>query len=193
MADLPILFSRPMIHALLAGRKTQTRRELKPKKHACLISDGWDDSYVLDPGNAKWLAKYLRFSVGDRLWVRETWRVDDYDNSQTIYAADVPDDIIRETKGIIKSRPSIFMPRSRSRITLTVTDVRVQRLQDISKDDVIAEGISEREGCPIEDSHAGWHEPFAALWDSINGEGAWLANPWVAAYTFTVHKGNIDP
>ncbi len=88
-----------------------------------------------------------------------------------------------------KWTPSIFMPRWASRLTLTVTDVRVQRLQDISEEDAWAEGITaygttryEREGRDL----------YALLWNSINGAGAWNNNPWVVALSFTVRKGNID-
>ena len=79
------------------------------------------------------------------------------------------------------------MPREFSRLTLTVTDVRVQPLQGISREDVIAEGITD-----LEDVVAGWHEPYARLWNSMHGAGAWDMNPWVAAISFTVHHANID-
>jgi hypothetical protein len=97
-------------------------------------------------------------------------------------------------------RPSIFMPRWASRLTLTVTDVRVQRLQDISEADAVAEGIQ-----PL-NSGFGYYDPtgsqgaaftwaadaFGHLWNSLHGPDAWDKNPWVAAYTFTVQHGNID-
>ena len=79
------------------------------------------------------------------------------------------------------------MPREFSRLTLTVTDVRVQRLQDISREDVIAEGIAD-----LDDVVAGWHEPYARLWNTLHGADAWDANPWVAAISFTVHHANIN-
>jgi hypothetical protein len=186
-----------MIRALLDGRKVQTRRVLKPPKP---FAEGDDISVQVATGTI-----VPKIVAGDRLWVKETWRIDDYDDRETIYVADVPADVIRETKGIIKSRPSIFMPRTRSRLTLIVTDVRVQRLQDISEEDAEAEGLWY---CPEGDGAGFWFsgpemtekhvwgegsvECYARLWDHINGKGAWDANPWVAAYTFEVHKCNID-
>jgi hypothetical protein len=76
------------------------------------------------------------------------------------------------------------MPRRASRITLQVTGTRPERLQDISKADVIAEGITKRNGFPIEDCQAGWHEPFAELWERINGKESWNSNPmiWVVEF-----------
>ncbi len=99
--------------------------------------------------------------------------------------------------------PSIHMPRRFSRLTLVVTDVRVQRLQDVSEEDALAEGayVAPRSR-RVADSYAAmavaghWFASartwYADLWDRINGPGAWDANPWVAAYTFTVHQQNID-
>lgn len=105
-----------------------------------------------------------------------------------------------------RARPSIHMPRWASRITLTVTDVRVQRLQNISEADAWAEGckpgeLNDRgEPFPAEEPHpkcgwVGWdcaRDWYADLWDSLHGPDAWETNPWVAAYTFTVQSGNID-
>ncbi|MET3648081.1 hypothetical protein [Phyllobacterium ifriqiyense] len=149
MADRPILFSAPMVRALLEGRKTQTRRIIKPRGHASLFDGTWSDSYVLDPGNALWRARDVRFKVGDRLYVREAWRVEarldkkaprdiktNYPGVKYI-ATDEPDFFGIEGK----YRQAMHMPRWASRITLLVTDVRVERLQDCSEEDAIAEGI----------------------------------------------------
>lgn len=185
MTDRPILFSGPMVRAILEGRKTQTRRLIstKPRGHlggVNLFDGTWTDDYVLDPGNVEWRQQIVRYAVGDRLWVRETWS-ERLEGEAAIYRADAELPIVW--------RPSIFMPRWASRLTLTVTDVRVQRLQEISRDDVIAEGITEREGEPIAAVVAGWHEPYAALWDSLNAKRApWASNPWVVAVTFTVER-----
>lgn len=211
MADRPIIFSAPMVQALLAGRKSQTRRVLKPQPDfRGGVGDyhdaeewGWEDEdgyhvSVLDicPNG---------FRVGDRLWVREAvcwvsgwgWR----------YRAD-NDDLAekRETGEVSRWRPSIHMPRWASRLTLTVTDVRVQRLQDISEADAIAEGIQRLIGSKgpnyftreISGKWSGsFNAPTAAevysdLWNSLHGPDAWDANPWVVALTFTVQRGNID-
>lgn len=210
MVDRPILFSAPMVRALLAGTKTQTRRVIKPRGENSLFAPGmWVDSYVLDPGNAEWRSREIPFAVGDRLWVKETWRThrswDDHKPSDVIpcsrlwYQADGRDNCDQHGK----ARPSIFMPRWASRLTLTVTDVRVERLQDISRGDAIAEGLTHRPGVIEPDwwvlpepLHQGaWLSPVAAyrfLWNEINGPGAWDANPWVVAVSFDVREGNID-
>ncbi len=207
MADKPILFSGPMVRALLAGTKTQTRRVIKPRGHASLFDGSWADSYVLDPGNKDWRDSEVRIAVGDRLYVRETWapldRLTHNDpGTQALadrgfYQADggtVAGEISRWT-------PAIHQPRWASRLTLTVTEVRVERLKDCSSRDAIAEGIqgNEFEGwldySPGEkqcDFLVDPRQSYRTLWDSINGEGAWDANPWVAAYTFTVERRNID-
>lgn len=94
-----------------------------------------------------------------------------------------------------------FMPRKYSRLTLIITDVRVEPLQAISEDDAKAEGVKPdcADGCcwrnPADDLKQTYFGPvaaYSALWDSINGAGAWDANPWVTAYTFTVERRNID-
>jgi hypothetical protein len=170
MADKPILFSAPMVRALLAGNKTQTRR-LGAQKHG----------------------------IGDRLWVREAWRCHaEYD---AIAPRDLPHGI--DLQFVADSpllpwdsryRQAMHMPRWASRLTLTAADVRVQRLQDITDDDAMAEGVTPyAEGWATEGLHWG---PTAAqayrwLWAGISGD-QWDENPWVAAYTFTVARGNID-
>lgn len=215
MTDRPILFSGSMVRALIAEckkpgtGKTQTRRCLKaevppmpsddvvyPAKHDRPYLDAYAKSSMWC-----WWTRDDRcgpmfdvgYAEGDSLWVRETFASawDFYDeppDNDWIYRADgKPSDA--------KWRPSIFMPRWASRLTLSVTDVRVQRLQEISKDDVIAEGIKDREGHPLSEVVAGWHEPFAQLWDSINGKRpgrAWLDNPWVVAVSFRPELRNID-
>ena len=237
MADRPIIFSAPMVRALLAGRKTQAQRICKadvptmpalnnvvhrPPKHERPYLDsycGAQKSAANPRGMSEiwcWWTRDDRcgpqfkipFVPGDRLWVRESWQLHSLatDVCTVAYAASInaswteaheqfPDHYAqgRSPKPFQAGwRPSIHMPRWASRLTLEVTDVRVQRLQDISRDDVLAEGIVERQGLPIADVHAGWHEPFADLWCSLHGADAWSANPWVAALTFTVTHTNID-
>jgi len=204
MTDRPIIFSAPMVRALLEGRKTQTRRIIKPRRRRPSLFDGtWSDSYVLDPANASWRAQDVRYEPGDRLWVREShyvWSAGNQDGSgQRIdYMATEPDSPCGGWT------PSIHMPRWASRLTLIITSVKVERLQDISEQDAIAEGI-ERAGdiagqlgwkhYPDGSPAGGWLDPresFRSLWNSINGTGAWDTDPWVVALSFTVHKGNID-
>lgn len=197
MADKPILFSGPMVRALLAGTKTQTRRAINPQMGgtvARLASPGsvtWD---FVTPGNPERLhgSTHLRIKVGDRLYVREHWRIN------KVWDAVAPRDLgdigpihyeadqgLRYFTG--KFRQGMHMPRRFSRITLTVTDARVQRLQEISEEDAKAEGVDFNvNGGP--DNRAA----YCRLWNDINGAGSWDTNPWVAAYTFTVERRNID-
>ncbi|KAA0117839.1 hypothetical protein CIW48_26910 [Methylobacterium sp. P1-11] len=217
--DRPILFSAPMVRALLEGRKTQTRRPLKeqpplgsgkrcvrvlrrpldaPQEHAF----EWRSLYNAYLGDA-----VVRFAAGDRLWVKETWRAtEEWDNRppreiQPSYVRYEADPCVAHSYG--KLRPSLFMPRWASRLTLLVTDVRVERLQDISAADAEAEGIhgelSQSLGSKIWGvPHApvqGWEDPVSAfrdLWNGINGPDAWAANPWICAVSFTVQTRNID-
>ena len=195
----PILFSGPMVRALLDGRKTQTRRILKPTT----------ESFEAP--------KYRR---GDRLWVREAHYITDDGESEFAVFAEDSESVEEHLENMqtlmsshpqidwtshIKLRPSIHMPRWASRLTLTVTDVRVQRLQGISEGDAEAEGIDPYSGIDpdccgylnyLNNSEDGWWlapiQSFRTLWNSINGPDAWDADPWVAAYTFTVHRCNID-
>jgi hypothetical protein len=188
MAVKPILFSGPMVRALLEGRKTQTRRVLKEPPRGFPIPR-------LDTS----------FAPGDLLWVRETWGHDgrDLDEVRRGVESDGPfrgpyyaTDADWFDNATIQRKPSIHMPRWASRLTLCVTNVRVQRVQYISGEDVEAEGVV------IPDEHRGdLHSPsrwgpdhFRPLWDDLNekrGYG-WDANPWVVALTFTVHRCNVD-
>lgn len=203
----PILFSSPMVRALLAGTKTQTRRILKPQpdqnSHLDLTrADAAAQGYFWftdDPGFPGNQLIRSRFATGDLLWVRETWSV------STIYDGVRPGLVppcgvgyaATDARLGIKDRPSIFMPRWASRLTLAITDVRIERLQSISEADAIAEGISlsaeflDRYLTPAGD-YATPTVAYQRLWDHINGPGAWDANPWVVALTFTVHRQNVD-
>lgn len=202
MADRPILFSEPMIVALLSGRKTQTRRLIKPRgKHRPSLFDGtWSDSYILDAGNESWRQVDIPIKLGDRLWVRETWAPLSALTHKDPGGQALADGGFYRADGgtvdgeISKWLPSIFMPRHASRLVLTVTEVRVERLQKISEVDAEAEGVR---AFPFRDEITGalsesFVFAYSMLWDRINGEGSWNANPWVVAYTFTVHHGNID-
>lgn len=201
MTDRPILFSATMVRALLAGTKTQTRRVLPNSEGVKEVRRPndltWEFVYHGNPEGPH--VRPPRIDAGDRLWVRETWQglsFGDYlptksSQCEVRYAATDPcADLDVEARGY-PWRPSIFMPRFASRLTLTVTDVRVERLQDISEADALAEGI-DRIQFP-ERGDWGWPQrKYGELWDSINGPGAWNSNPWVAAYSFEVHHSNID-
>lgn len=220
MTDIPILFSGPMVEALLHGRKTKTRRVLKPRGPNVLAG--------LYKNIGREFVPIPRFILGDRLWVRETYfqrgHWEPVDGKRTEGGrqkwAFVPADAIVSfeepgefRKGRHHHDPATiawhkrigrFMPRRASRITLTVTDVRVERLQDISSDDCIGEGvtidpailISGLNGhCPLQQRrhyHETHVEAFRTLWTSINGPGSWEANPWVVVIGFSVSEKNID-
>lgn len=226
MTDRPILFSAPMVRALLDGRKTQTRRVLsgvpewcgtdRKPGYSCLTPPGHIEFRGHYPGDAEVEAGFgskfikLRFQKGDRLYVREAWRA--ARSLDQVKPRDIPRDADIEHEATARSyaeigltgrqRPGIHMPRWASRLTLLVTEVRVERLQDCSEADAIAEGIVEYEPTnedPAEFAYVDggdiWNNArsaYQALWNSINGPGAWDANPWVVAITFTVEKRNID-
>lgn len=202
MTDRPILFSAPMVRALLDGQKTQTRRLIKkPATLNALAVFG--PKFLLQRGNLD----LINYAVGDRLWARETWRpVHSGDRSQGArYRADHPDDWRDQTVW----RPAIHMPRWASRLTLIVTDVRVERLQDISEKDAVAEGI-DGAGNILERTWYDYESPldldglparvysdprrsYASLWDTLHKPGQrWTDNPWVVAITFDTHHCNID-
>lgn len=199
--ERPILFSAPMVRAILEDRKTVTRRQVK-----CSIANRFDeprgqadvdagyplveceDGYV----SAVKLCPYGQ--PGDRLWVRETWA--------EIRVAQAPDQewiVYRECDNRTDYggpwKPSIFMPRRACRILLEISAVRVERLQDISEDQAMAEGVRlMRDGSGTWVSREGpgnlvtpWptaKEAFGDLWNSINGPHAWDANPWVWVVEF---------
>lgn len=214
MKDKPILMSTPMVRAILDGSKTQTRRLMKPQPrdhdHQSFWGAEWENEpphYVIRgkdcfcslcgdgigiDGRSLYKAKY---EVGDILWVRETYAIKptiDPEQDWTTYLYKAS----HELDGYdTKWRPSIFMPKDACRIRLQVTDIRVERLQDISEEDAIAEGIDK----VADYGSTGYRlytEPNAAyadidavssyesLWESINGKGSWDKNPWVWVIAF---------
>jgi len=201
MTERPILFSGEMVRAILDGRKTQTRRVVKLPHNNPL--GAWEptvvggkgvcyDKAMTRPAPEEAAIWHTRTGdclgcpygqPGDRLWVRETFV--GAGNLGVLYAADCP----RGTESGVEGgwRPSIFMPRWASRLTLEITEVRVQRVQEISRGDAM------EEGCPFANMADGpdprdW---FRDLWDSLNakrGHG-WDTNPWVWAITFRAERG----
>lgn len=189
--DRPILFSAPMVLSILYGyRKGQTRR-LAKLSDAGLVGRRGHQWHVDDPGAT---AACPYGAIGDRLWVRETWAHSIHaacserdEDGPFVYAADGN----REATIDGRWRPSIHMPRHASRISLEITDVRLQRLHDISESDAVAEGVSYSldidagAWCGASDRLWGTaREAFRDLWESIHGNGSWAANPWVWALTF---------
>jgi hypothetical protein len=181
-----------MIRAILGGRKTMTRRVLKlrdPSQTHSVIDDEGDGAWPYDADDAgQWhKARCPYGQPGDRLWVRETFMI--HGGEIAFAATDQP------LVGCDKWKPSIFMTRLASRITLEVVAVRVDRLQDITEEDAIAEGMHEFHGTgiygcdphgtpgPLCGDSAG--EAFRLLWLKINGVDSWTANPWVWVVEFT--------
>ena len=200
--EKPILFSAPMVRAILEGRKTQTRRIFKgmiPPEcagiHSCAVDDGIAKFHLngqIAMHEGEW-TKTPYGKPGDRLWVRETWAQVGTQGTLSGYVRYKAD----EQKavgayGSQKWRPSIFMPRSASRITLEITGVRVERLQEITEADAIAEGVfpCDAPAC-VDEHHPGRHQcAFEDLWDVINGElASWTSNPWVWVVSFKRLEG----
>lgn len=196
MRERGIIFSTPMVRALLAGTKTQTRRIVKithrtPGLAACLQPA---DPEWIRPKAAAELCPYGK--RGDRLWVRESfqpllandtdWREADYQTGRGYSIGYPATDGVQEFYDIHEDRafcdrvkPSIHMPRWASRITLEITDVRIERLQDISETDAEAEGVDRiRAQVPLH------RDAYRLQWEDIHGLGAWEANPWVWVVAF---------
>lgn len=183
MAEHPIIMSEDSVRAILRGLKTATRRVLKPQPHAEIRTSPFVPS-GLEDGHGREL--HCPYGVpGDRLWVRESWRpASSVENFETklLRASDVyyrADDVF--TPGV-RWRSALFMPWHLSRIRLKVTGVRVQRLQSVTDDDLVAEGS------PVYGTGA-W-EWFIPLWDALNkrrGYG-WDTDPWVWVVEFEMVK-----
>ena len=187
MKERPILMSGAMVRAILDGSKTQTRRIVKPQPEHGIIPCAWVDTLWAEldaKGGCRCHMAPVRFpygAPGDRLWVRETFA---HHFGELRYRADEsPDSYYYGAKGW---KPSIFMPRALSRITLEITGVRVERVQDISEDDAWAEGVEPPMLHPDDPGNLDVaRATFAALWDSINAARApWESNPWVWVVEF---------
>lgn len=203
MKERPILFSAPMVRALLDGSKTQTRRVVKTEivlgRDAFVAPRGkktHGPAYFF-PDTAELALKHCPYGQpGDRLWVRETftkiigqtagWIETDYRATYT------HGDRLGDTLGIKKKwTPAIHMPRDASRITLEIVSVRIERLGDISEADAKAEGITPKSNgkyhCDFLDGKVECLTPvtaYASLWSSIHGDDSWPENPWVWVIEF---------
>jgi hypothetical protein len=187
-----------MVRAVLAGTKTQTRRLVKPQPNSgpngemVDLGNGWG---LLDGVlSGLWFCPYGR--SGDRLWVRETWS---HDAESLEQCRSAHEDIMAGHDGMgygpyyrateiapdtLRWRPAIHMPRWASRITLGLTDVRVERLQEVSDEDAFAEGIQTAVDLGQRDDGTA-RGAFRVLWDSINAKRApWASNPWVWVLSF---------
>lgn len=199
MTERPILFSAPMVRAILDGTKTQTRRIAKKMvRHPDLGNLYTPGALVLEGEPQHVIERACPYGrPGDRLWVREAWRVINLADVFAPREITAADRIWFEADGpheppAGRYRPGMFMPRWASRITLEITGVRVERLQEISRADAQAEGchhddpcdhkrrFCEEIGCEGPDYRVG----FRNLWESINGPESWAANPWVWVIEF---------
>lgn len=188
MVDRPIIFSAPMVRALLDGRKTMTRRLAEQIRKTHPSNTSYDTYQLPSP--------WQKAKPGDRLWVRENWRVpgDCSAELESTSTCTGPDDceFAADFAGmeldLRRWRPSIHMPRWASRLTLLVEAVKIERLQEISEADAEAEGVRAIAARP--DAHA--LTVFSGLWETLHGPGSWHANPEVVALSFLVEKRNID-
>lgn len=215
MIERPILFNAEMVNAILDGRKSQTRRVMRRQpddveyfKHGKVTIDTNAENAILrcynNPKGFKkcasgWLAgatyktPFSEFNVGDRLWVRETFRLFDSDECpHSDFPCGCPSwgtPLYRASHDCLdgeKWTPSIHMPRSASRILLEITNVRVERLQSISDEDAKAEGFDySTHPSAIEMGYAiGARTNFRHTWEQIYGANAWNKNPWVWVVEF---------
>ncbi|WP_318368423.1 hypothetical protein [Enterobacter sp.] len=196
-----MIFNAPMVRAILDGRKTQTRRIMKPQPEVCPRGGHWWSSNVfktmlhveeeMQNGKGGWgglAGDACPFgTVGDRIWVRETFASGLSTKSTLAYrATHKREDLEDGFYDTIKWTPSIHMPRWASRITLEITDVRVERLNDISDTDANAEGV-------LADALSPARYVFGSLWQSIYGADnpqSWQANPWVWVIEFKRIEGD---
>lgn len=206
MTDYPVIFSAAMVQALLAGRKTMIRRlawrsetwapELASERLEDFELRGWDCKRVDDGWQIRQPSPWQKVKPGDRLWVREAITRSggliqymlDHKTSNVVWPAAWKRD----------TAPGMHMPRQASRLTLIVTATKIERLQDISAADSIAEGVEcdtcvamrasacNRKGCFASQS------AFHLLWRSLHGRESWDANPEVVAISFRVIRENID-
>ena len=193
MKERPILFSGEMVQAILDGRKTQTRRVIPEKMQLCRTPEDEPEVFV----------DWCRYGQpGDRLWVRETWRktfdIDQKDvmeyragGTRLIVGESIQHGEHRITSILPAWRPSIFMSRWASRITLEIVNVRVERVQDITNEDAQAEGITTQFPTRSVPHRLGgdiWNHrnAYARLWDDINSRRGfgWDVNPWVWVVEF---------
>lgn len=193
MKERPILFSAPMVRALLDGSKTQTRRVVK--KSECwpvstvraTMLETRGTAMAVDANRCTYGPEIMcpYGKPGDRLWVRETFaKAEMMDCRQYAYRA------TGDLLGCMPWKPSIHMPRVASRITLEIVNVSVERLQDISERDAADEGC----GCLLDEFPQWDGDPnlyrklYRVLWERINGAGSWAADPWVWVVEFKVVK-----
>jgi hypothetical protein len=190
MKEMPILFKPEMVKAILEGTKTQTRRIIQPQPKDIVYwnTDGFGNkyNYVGRYENETTQTISTKYSVGDILWVRETFGKD----SDGYFFKVCDDGKIFYDDGSIKWKPSIHMPREAARLFLEVTSIKVEQLQDIGEADAIAEGL--KHNCPSDCPPCGgtnctdYIVAYHNLWDKINAKRgySWESNPWVWVIEF---------
>ena len=193
MIERPILFNGEMVRAILAGKKSQTRRIVKPQPGPHLgYMMGFAGTYAIQvgedyPDNASDRVTCPYGVPGDRLWVRETLWVRREDPTEYCYAA--TDDVSYGGDAEWKKKASIYCERIESRLLLEITEVRVQRVQEITYSDVIAEGLTNwlTDEMQTDEAHRRDAKLFyGKLWDILNAKRGfpWFENPWVWAISF---------
>lgn len=218
MKEIPMLFSTPMVQAILRGDKTQTRRIVKPTKYqtkwlGCNFLSNATKAEITEIEGDLWgkfhnpengyntLIRCPYGNVGDSIWVKET-----FFELNKVHYPDLPHKILDDkviyysasfdrSTGALKKKPSLFMPKEASRISLEIENIRIERLNDISEKDAIAEGIEKYDKY----GEYGWvdyrdpfqciycdtaRESYESLWESINGKNSWGINPWVWVIEF---------
>lgn len=189
MSERGIIMQAESVRAILAGRKTQTRRVVKPQPYSGAEpigraasqfggrKSGFGWAFRIPDGSKTGQACWAPWAPGDRLWVREAWReCETFPDGERAVAYAATDESPRYPQGYVaKWRNPRFMPRWASRLTLEVVEVRVQRVQEISEDDALAEGV-----------RPDYRPAFERAWDDLNAKRGfpWASNPWVWAVTF---------
>lgn len=224
MKQRPILFSTEMVQAILAGRKNQTRRTTGIKNLSKIRGDYEFKGMIQENGviKAKFFFNFLQEDLlvkspygepGDVLWVRETHthtRDAIHSDGGWIYKASEDGRLFEDTYEHWRWKPSIFMPKEAARIWLKITSINIERIQSISRDDAMAEGICELskdnmrtwkygipdiDGLPKSNIGHGWewkewksspYDAIKSLWCKINGTDSWQLNPWVWVVDFEV-------
>lgn len=235
MSDRPIIFSAPMVRALLEGRKTQTRRSVWQRFAPKVLRFPLPADMTVVDGKGVRPSAWRRVEAEEKLWVKEAWALTGQfaaEKTRSFAAYNHPAQVTRDHRlyradadgynlAVQHWRTPVFMPRWASRLTLTVTDVRIQRLHDISEEDAQAEGVeppeTDREDrdwsicrkcggtglhgslgdqmgyVEVDCAECDTHRKrFMHLWNSLHGPDAWGRNRDVVAITFTTEQRNID-
>lgn len=196
--ERPILFSGSLVRAILDDRKTQTRRVVKPQPEYRDVSGAFASwvfkGGLLYPNAASAVLALCPYGKpGDRLWVRETWRIagmcSDTPSAElsVMYSEHLQFKADRDESYIDRYRPSIFMPRWASRITLEIIGVGIERLQEITEADAAAEGAAVSDSVTMADGSPCFSVNYRRIWTAINGidnPAAWERNPWVWVVIF---------